>query len=175
MKYKLFCLYIIVFSISYMPAQEIPVSKARILVDALVQYGEISNTTQGVTLMFYDIDSTMPYLEFVNTNSIHQMHLIDSVCTLFNKDTLHCYRFGLFGTHQYFHFALLYRDTLYAINMRQSLDIVIKEIYMVIHRLNINTETILSIFKEAINVHYTNSVNAQANVNYNPLKPSYDD
>ena len=123
--------------------------------------------------MFYNIDSTMPSLEFININSIHQMHLIDSVCNLSSKDTLQCYYFCLFGSHQYFHLALLYRDALYVINMRRELDRVIKDIYMFIHRLNLTSEKILSIFNEAINIHYINSINMQTNVNYNPLKPSF--
>lgn len=165
---KFFLLTIILFTGIHSYAQSNSKSIAQMIVDSLVSYGEIDDTLLGRTLMFYDIDTTMPFVEFVNTNCAKQMLSIDSVCDLCHSDTLHCFRFGLFGPDEYMHMALLYKKSLHIINMRRPLDRIINDIYLHIRKQNLNDETVQYIFNWVIKIHYANSWKTE-NPKYNPL------
>ena len=169
MKRKIFyCVFVTVFSIIFAHAQTNSTTKARILVDSLIRFGELEDTTLGMALFFYDFDTSRANLEFINITSQDQMRQIDSVCESVNKDSLHCYVFFLWKDHSICHFAFLYNDALSVINLNRPLDAIINDIYLYIRKLNLDAETVKYIFTSAIYYHYTNSWAAERR-QYDPL------
>lgn len=170
MKHVIFySLFLALSSTTCMYAQTNSLSKAHTIVDSLVRFGELEDTTQGGTLFFYDIDSTHQPLEFIDIQSQYQIQQIDSVCGSVRKDTLHCFVFLLWKDHSIHHFAFLLSDTLSIVNLNRPLDKIISDIYLYIRELNIDDETIGYIFRTAISYQYSNGWTA-TNKKYNPLE-----
>lgn len=141
---KVFIL-LLFFPIILLNAQGFNHPSHRMLGDFLVNFGEIDSTdAENATLIVADCHNNPVDFDF------------NALCRETKQDTILSFHFGNFKTPSFTHILLYSNKKLYPINMNQSLDIVLKDVFWVLRTVKVGEDTIFNIIHEVVVIHKSN-------------------